>query len=48
MSNTLWNNPYVKEGKKPLFWGQWFRSGIRTLKDLFSNDKLLSYYNLTL
>lgn len=44
--SSLWNNPYVKVGKKPLFRGQWFRNGIRILKDLFSDDKLLSYTNL--
>jgi len=44
--SSIWNNPYVKVGKKPLFWGQWFRSGIRTLKDLFSNDTFLSYNSL--
>lgn len=44
--SSIWNNPQIKVGKKPLFWGQWFRSGIRTLKDLFNEDKLLSYDNL--
>lgn len=32
--NKGWNNPYIKNrGKKPLFWGQWFRSRKCTLKD---------------
>ncbi|KAK3526414.1 hypothetical protein QTP70_025445 [Hemibagrus guttatus] len=33
--SSVRKDPYVKVGN--LFWGQWFRSGIRTLKDLFSN-----------
>uniref|UniRef100_A0A8C5GQH1 Reverse transcriptase zinc-binding domain-containing protein n=1 Tax=Gouania willdenowi TaxID=441366 RepID=A0A8C5GQH1_GOUWI len=45
--SPIWHNPDFKNKKTPLYLKTWEESGITHLQDLFENDKIRSYNNLT-
>ena len=44
--SSLWDNPNVCIGKKPVYWKQWHARGLNTINDLFEDGVFLSYDNL--
>lgn len=44
--SSLWHNPDVCVGKKPIYWKRWHSSGLGTINDLFEDGVFLSYEKL--
>ena len=48
LSQTLWFNSYIKNNKKEmLFFSSWYSEGLFRVKDLFINNKIASYFEIT-